>query len=425
MGTSKKLIGAHVSASGGVFNAPKNAYEIGAKAFALFVKNQRQWVAKPLDEETINKFKSEMKRYGYTPEQVLPHAGYLINLGNPEIEKREKSINAFIDEINRCKSLGLIYNNIHPGSHLKAMSEEECLDLISESINIVLDKTKDSGVTIVLENTAGQGSNLGYKFEHLAHIINKVNDKSRIGVCLDTCHTLAAGYDLLTEDGYNNTFDDFERIVGFEYLKGIHLNDSKFGVGTKKDRHDSIGKGVMGIDFFKKFINDERFNDIPITLETIDDSLWKEEIELLYSFDGKEVILPEKIVEEPKKVSKVKEKIDSNLNDDEKLKEYFENVSDKRKETILKLRELCKTILKDFEENFSYDMPTYSKNSRALIAFKEQKNYISFYVLDEILEKYKDNFKKSNIGKNCVRFTERTIDLTVLNMILEDINNLK
>ncbi|MCB2222369.1 MAG: deoxyribonuclease IV [Bacteroidetes bacterium] len=276
-----KFVGAHVSASGGVENAPINAHNIGAKAFALFTKNQKQWFAKPLTEDNINGFRENCEKYGYGPEHIMPHDSYLINLGNPDPEKRKLSRNSFLDEMRRCELLGIQLLNFHPGAHLKQISEDECLDLIAESVNIVLDKTK--GVTAVIENTAGQGSNVGYKFEHLAHIIDKVEDQSRIGVCLDTCHTYSAGYDIKTEDGYKKTFEEFEKIVGFKYLKGIHLNDTKKEFGSRVDRHDSIGKGLLGEDIFRRLMNDSRFDNMPIILETPDDSLWEAEIKWLYS----------------------------------------------------------------------------------------------------------------------------------------------
>ncbi len=277
-----KYVGAHVSASGGVENAPLNAHKIGAKAFALFTKNQRQWVAKSLTEESIELFKQRCDEYGYTPDTILPHDSYLINLGHPEKQALEKSRDAFLDEIQRCEQLGLKYLNFHPGSHLKELSEEACMDIIAESINISLDKTE--GVTAVIENTAGQGSNLGYTFEQLAYIIDKVEDKSRVGVCLDTCHTFVSGYDFRDESTYKKTFDDFEKIIGFKYLRGMHLNDAKPPLGSKKDRHHSIGEGEIGLEFFKMLMKDERFDGIPMVLETIDDTIWDKEIELLYSF---------------------------------------------------------------------------------------------------------------------------------------------
>lgn len=276
-----KYIGAHVSASGGVENAPINANNIGAKAFALFTKNQKQWFSKPLTKENIIGFKENCDKFGYTAEHIMPHDSYLINLGNPVPENLKKSRSAFLDEMRRCEQLGITLLNFHPGSHLKQFSEEECLDKIAESINLTLDKT--NGVTAVIENTAGQGTNMGYKFEHLAHMIDKVEDKSRIGVCLDTCHTYTAGYDIKSEEGYKKTFKEFERIVGFKYLKGIHLNDSKKELASRVDRHDSIGKGLLGEEVFKRLMNDPRFDDMPIILETPDDGLWEEEIRWLYS----------------------------------------------------------------------------------------------------------------------------------------------
>lgn len=278
-----KYIGAHVSASGGVENAPVNAHEIGANAFALFTKNQRQWVAKPLEEESIRLFKENCEKYDFNADYILPHDSYLINLGHPEEEGLEKSRSSFIGEMQRCQQLGLKLLNFHPGSHLNKIPVEECLTRIAESINIALDKTK--GVVAVIENTAGQGSNLGNEFWHLKYIIDKVEDKSRVGVCLDTCHTFTAGYDIKGEDTYVKVFNEFDETVGFNYLRGMHLNDSKKELGTRVDRHDSLGKGFLGIDFFKRLMKDSRFDNIPLILETPDETLWKEEIEILRSFE--------------------------------------------------------------------------------------------------------------------------------------------
>lgn len=269
-----KYIGAHVSASGGVENAPVNAHEIGANAFALFTKNQRQWVSKPLTEESIRLFKENCEKYNFKPEYILPHDSYLINLGHPEPDALEKSRAAFLDEMQRCEQLGLKLLNFHPGSHLNKISVEDSLDLIAESINITLEKTK--GVTAVIENTAGQGSNLGNEFWHLKYIIDRVEDKSRVGVCLDTCHTFTAGYDFLED--YDAVFNEFEEVVGFRYLCGMHLNDSKKELGSHVDRHDSIGKGLIGFAFFEKLMHDPRFDNMPLILETIDETLWPEEI---------------------------------------------------------------------------------------------------------------------------------------------------
>ena len=277
-----KYIGAHVSASGGVENAPRNAAAIGATAFALFTKNQRQWAAPPLSEQQIEAFRAECEQNGYTAAQILPHDSYLINLGHPEDEPLEKSRASFLHEMQRCEQLGLDRLNFHPGSHLKKISEEESLRRVAESINIALEKT--SGVTAVIENTAGQGSNLGYAFWHLAYIIDRVEDKSRVGVCLDTCHSFAAGYDLSTEQGCDEVFAEFEREVGFEYLRGMHLNDAMKPLGSRVDRHSSLGEGHLGITPFRYIMRDKRFDNIPLILETPDEERWPEEIALLKSF---------------------------------------------------------------------------------------------------------------------------------------------
>jgi deoxyribonuclease-4 len=291
-----KFVGAHVSASGGVDNAPLNAMAIGAKAFAVFTKNQRQWVAKPLETKTIDAFHKNMELAGILPKHVLPHDSYLINLGHPEVEKLEKSRDAFIDELERCRLLGLDKLNFHPGSHLvkipkkdpeymdKLMSAElHCLDVIADSMNLAIEATKDSNVKLIIENTAGQGSNLGYKFEHLGYIIDKIEDKSRVGVCLDTCHTFTAGYDLRTREAYDQTMDEFEKIVGSKYLMGMHINDSKPKLGSRVDRHQSLGQGEIGWDAFRFIMNDPRMDDIPLVLETIDETIWAEEIKALYA----------------------------------------------------------------------------------------------------------------------------------------------
>lgn len=294
---SNKFFGAHVSATGGVFNAPLNAKAIGAKSFALFTKNQKRWEAKPFDKKTLDLWFKNLEESGIQAKHILPHDSYLINLGHPEKEKLEKSRNAFIDELERCEILGLDRLNFHPGSHLQKFSkrdphyddliygaELECLDTIAHSINLALDKTK--GVTAVIENTAGQGTNLGYKFEHLARIIDKVEDKSRVGVCIDTCHMFTAGYDIRTREAYDKTWAEFDKIVGREFLKGMHINDSKPELGTRVDRHETLGNGHIGIDAFKHIANDSRMDDIPLVLETPDESIWDKEIAQLNSFVG-------------------------------------------------------------------------------------------------------------------------------------------
>ncbi len=275
-----KYVGAHVSASGGVENAPLNAHKIGAKGFAVFTKNQRQWKAKPLSDQSIEAFKRNCADLGYAPEQILPHDSYLINLGHPEADGLAKSREAFLDELQRCAQLGLKYLNFHPGSHLGRISETESLKRIAESINRALEKTR--GVTAVIENTSGQGGHLGYRFEHLAEIIDRVEDRSRVGVCLDTCHSYTAGYDLKSPAGYQETIGAFDRIVGLRYLKGMHLNDCKKELGSRVDRHESIGRGTLGVEPFGYIMTDPRLDNMPLILETPDDSLWPEEIALLY-----------------------------------------------------------------------------------------------------------------------------------------------
>ena len=276
-----KYVGAHVSASGGVENAPLNANSIGAKAFALFTKNQRQWFANPLSKASIKAFRENCEKYDYKPFQILPHDSYLINLGHPEKEPLEKSRASFLDEMQRCEQLGLDRLNFHPGSHLKTISEDECLQRIAESINIVLDKTK--GVTAVIENTAGQGTNMGYKFEQIRFMIDNVNDKSRVGVCIDTCHAYTSGYNIKSPEGYAETFNMFDKIIGFKYLRGMHINVSKKELATRVDRHDNIGKGYLGEDVFRMLMNDGRLDNMPLILETPDESLWEAEIKNLYA----------------------------------------------------------------------------------------------------------------------------------------------
>lgn len=270
-----------MSASPGVSKAPINAHNIGAKAFALFTRNPSRWQSKPITDKEAQAFKENCAIYGYTPEQILPHDSYLINLGAPDADKLAMSREAFLDEMKRCEQLGLTMLNFHPGSHLKMMSIDDCLDLIAESINITLEKTV--GVKAVIENTAGQGSNLGFSFEQLAHIIDKVEDKTRVGVCIDTCHAFAAGYDLSTLEGYSETWRRFEEIVGIQYLSGMHLNDTKKGLASKVDRHEVLGKGVLGSDCFTMLMNDPRMDNIPLILETPNEELWADEIKWLYN----------------------------------------------------------------------------------------------------------------------------------------------
>ncbi len=276
-----KFIGAHVSAGGGVENAPLNAAAIGANAFALFTKNQRQWVSAPLTEKSITLFKKNCEDNGFDANYILPHDSYLINLGNPDEDAMQKSRAAFIDEMKRCEQLGLKMLNFHPGSHLNKISVEQCLDSIAANINLALSKT--TGVTAVIENTAGQGSNVGNRLEEIRYIIDRVEDKSRVGYCIDTCHIYSAGYDIVND--YDGTLETLERVLGLEYLRGVHLNDTKKMLGSRVDRHESVGQGLLGIDFFKRFMKDTRFDNIPIILETPDETRWAEEIAFLRSLE--------------------------------------------------------------------------------------------------------------------------------------------
>ena len=278
-----KFVGAHVSAAGGVQNAPVNAAAIGAKAFALFTKNQKQWNAAPLSETSIAEFKQACKTHGFDAAHILPHDSYLINLGAPEAEMLEKSRDAFTDEMRRCQQLGLRFLNFHPGSHKGLLSDEECLDRVAASIDRAVAATK--GVTAVVEATAGQGGSVGWRFEHLAHLVKKVGDRKRIGVCLDTAHLFGAGYEMRTRAAFDRTFGEFDKVVGFKYLNGMHLNDSKAALGSRVDRHHSLGKGEMGWEPFRLLMRDPRFDGIPLILETVDPELWAEEIRTLYDYE--------------------------------------------------------------------------------------------------------------------------------------------
>lgn len=281
-----KYIGAHVSAIQGVSNTPLNAHLIGARSFALFTRNPSRWTSKPITQAEADAFKENCERYGYTPDRILPHDSFLINLGSPDPVKLEKSREAFLDELHRCRQLGLTMVNFHPGSHMREMEPEACLDLIADSLNLVLGRSE--GVKAVIENTAGQGSNLGYSFEQIARIIDRVEDKTRIGVCIDTCHAYTAGYDLASPDGYEKVWADFDRVIGFDYLCGMHLNDTGKALGSRVDRHAPIGTANLDLEFWKRLMSDPRFDGIPLILETPDEVIWGEEIRLLYSLDRRE-----------------------------------------------------------------------------------------------------------------------------------------
>lgn len=281
-----KYIGAHVSASGGVEKTPGRGAEIGANAIAIFTKNQRQWKAPAITDEQAKAFKAALTESGIRPEHVLPHTSYLINIATPDPENREKSIAALIDEVERADQLGLTMVNFHPGSGLKELTEEETVTAVAEGMKRVLDETQN--VALIVESTAGQGAHIGYKFEHLAGILEQVGRDDRVGICIDTCHMFGAGFDLRTIEGYEETISAFDRIVGLKHLKGIHLNDAKVELGSRKDRHDSIGAGTLGVVPFHAIMRDKRLDDMPIVLETPDPDLWAEEIAFLRKLESGE-----------------------------------------------------------------------------------------------------------------------------------------
>ena len=278
------FIGPHVSIGGGVANAPINAKALGATGFGLFVKNQRQWTAAPYAAADIAAFKAQMKADGYTSAQVLPHAGYLINLANPDEEAHAKSMASIMDEVKRCMALGLDKLNFHPGSHLRLLTPQAACERVAKSMNQALAQTQ--GVTLVVENTAGSGGNLGSTFEELRTILDGVDDKKRVGVCIDTMHTFAAGFDIRTRDGFLQTMERFDKTVGMKYLRGMHLNDSKVGLNSHVDRHESLGAGLLGIDVFKCIMKDKRFENMPLVLETPNEEIWAQEIRQLMEMAG-------------------------------------------------------------------------------------------------------------------------------------------
>ncbi|KAK7036029.1 AP-endonuc-2 domain-containing protein [Favolaschia claudopus] len=280
-------VGAHVSAAGGLENAVINAASIGANAFALFVKSQRKWTSPALSSTTITNFKAKLAEHNYEPRYILPHGSYLINLGNPDTEKRQKSYNCFLDDLERCESLGLTLYNFHPGSTVGEATTEESISLIAQCLNKAHKAT--NAVVTVLENMAGAGNIIGGEFTHLAKIIEKVHDKKRVGVCLDTCHMFAAGYDLRTKEGWEKIVTDFDQQIGLSYLRGMHINDSKTELNSKKDRHENIGMGHIGIQGFHHILNDPRFANIPLILETPSfekPEVWAAEIAALNSLSG-------------------------------------------------------------------------------------------------------------------------------------------
>ena len=259
------LIGAHMSISGGVDRAPLRGRDVGCACIQIFTKSRMQWAARPLTGKEIEAFKENCRETGIAP--VLAHNCYLINLGSPDKSLARKSFDAFLIEMERCRILGLPAIIVHPGSHTGS-GETAGLLRITQAIDKLIRQTKGSEVKILVETTAGQGSNLGYRFEQLARIIAGVKQKSRIGVCYDTCHTFAAGYDIRTRDAYHRTMEEFDRIIGLELLQAFHFNDSKQGLGSKIDRHEHIGHGKLGKEPFRFILQDARFTTVPKILET-------------------------------------------------------------------------------------------------------------------------------------------------------------
>jgi deoxyribonuclease-4 len=286
MSTRTVYVGAHVSAAGGVDNAPANAHEIGATALSLFTRNQRQWTAKPYEEETIERFHAAMAEFGYSADQAMPHASYLVNLGSPSDETREKSIGGLADELSRTVTLGMRWLNFHPGTSKGELDEDATLRRIADGMDQVLAQVE--GGVLVLENTAGQGASIGRSIAQLAGILGYVKEPERVAVCIDTCHAFAAGYDIRTAEGWNALVEEVEREVGLEKLVALHLNDSTGALGSTKDRHKPIGEGEIGIDGFRAIMEDTRMDGKPMILETPEVERWAQEIAMLKGFAGVE-----------------------------------------------------------------------------------------------------------------------------------------
>lgn len=277
-----KYIGAYVSEEPGLATVPARAAALGARAFGITTAPTNVWRAPDPDPEVCSLFRAACAEYGFTTDHILPHAGFLINLCSPDKRKLALSRIALIDEMRRCRLLGLTMVNFHPGATLRAMDDDAACRLIAQSINYVLDKSE--GVTAVIENTAGQGSNLGWDFAQIGMMIDGVEDKTRVGVCIDTCHAHAAGYDFTSEEGYRESWQRFDDVIGRQYLRGMHLNDAVRPLGSRIDRHAPIGAGTVGREFFSRLMADPRTDGIPLLLETPDESLWPEEIRTLYGF---------------------------------------------------------------------------------------------------------------------------------------------
>ena len=284
MSKEKVFIGAHTSAAGGVYKALLEGQEIGATTIQLFTSNQKQWQGHPLKPEVIEKWQQALKETGIS--HVMSHDSYLINLGGPRAEILEKSCKAFSEEIARCIELGVSYLNFHPGAALDG-GVEECLDRIVENLIKMGPFLEGSDLRLILETTAGQGSTVGSRFEELGYIIDRVKGDIPIGVCIDTCHIFAAGYDIRDADAWEGTLADFDRLVGLPFLYAFHINDSLKGLGSRVDRHAALGEGEIGWDCFRFLMTDHRTRHLPKYLETPGGpELWKKEIQHLLQFEG-------------------------------------------------------------------------------------------------------------------------------------------
>ena len=282
-------VGAHVSAAGGVWNAPTNAAAIGATAFALFTRNQRRWAAAPYQDAVAAQFGRAMEQAGFGPAQVIPHAGYLINLGSPDDDVREKSITALADELSRCVQLGLTMLNFHPGTSKGELDEDATCARIADGIDRVLQLVEDpraEPVKLVLENSAGQGASIGTTVAQLALTIAKSRRSERLAICIDTCHAFAAGYDIRTAAGWDTLMHEVETQLGLAKLVAVHVNDSQGDLGSRKDRHQPIGAGAIGSDGFRAVMQDTRLDGLPLVLETPQPDHWQREIALLKAMAG-------------------------------------------------------------------------------------------------------------------------------------------
>ena len=281
MDSKEPLIGAHTSAAGGSFNALIAGSRIGANCIQFFTNNQKQWRSRTISPDEIQKFHALRETTGIS--HIMSHDSYLINLGCPNKENLEKSRIAFKQEIERCHTLGIDYMNFHPGAALKS-PEKECLDTIVESLLQVEELCKKGPTKLLIEATAGQGSTVGWNFQQLGYLIKHTAKKLPIGICIDTCHIFAGGYDISTKKGWQETLDAFDKEIGLKYLMALHLNDSLHPVGSRKDRHAPLGQGEIGIECFKVIMTHPDLKDLPKYLETPKPELWPEEIKLLKSF---------------------------------------------------------------------------------------------------------------------------------------------